>query len=374
MKIVVSGSSGFIGSNLMVFLSDTAKASSVIAFKSIFDLQGADILVHAAGVNRASEDFEFEAVNVDLTDKLSRYCAEKKIKFIYLSSVLAEKPSTVYGRTKLLGEVKAIDNFTEFKNIDNLSIVRLPNIFGKWCKPFYNSFVATFIHQAIHGEKLSVHNPLSEIQLVYIDDVCNYISGLINEPHMDGIYSTVQHVFENTVGGIAERVSKLWNWRCRNGENEIAFDLLDKYLYSTISSYLNPLQHQIAIQTNTDHRGSFTEFVKSGFKDQYSILTINPGSSRGGHFHHTKIERFLVLVGEVEYVFVGANEFIGDQLIQPEKKVSFVVGAKHQSVVETPAGCVHWLHNHGLETAIVSVWTNEIFDISYPDTYSRDLV
>jgi UDP-2-acetamido-2,6-beta-L-arabino-hexul-4-ose reductase len=368
MKVLVTGSNGFIGNNLRVHLSERSELE-VVTFSREDDLaslslklDGVDFVFHLAGVNRPENVEEFTSGNTELTSALCRAILKTKrlIPLIYTSSAQAELESP-YGQSKRASE-KVL---TEFSNHSGspVYLFRLPNVFGKWCKPNYNSAVATFCHNVAHNLTVQVNDADVKLRLVYVDDVVkNFISimdGVLAEPG----FNNINPVYELTVGDLAEKIHLFKDSR-QSLLTEAVGTSFDRALHSTYLSYLEPEQFSYPLIKHEDARGVFVEMLKTKDSGQVSYFTAHPGITRGGHYHHTKTEKFLVLKGNAlfkfSHVLTGEGHEIKTQGDVPQ-------------VVETVPGWTHDITNVGEGELIVMLWANEIFDHENPDTYAMPL-
>jgi len=368
VKVLITGSNGFLAKNLRVHLSERTDVE-VICFtrkqsaeQLISLLDGVDFIFHLAGVNRPENVEEFEQGNVDLTRSLCSAIEEsaRPIPLIYSSSIQAELDNP-YGNSKREAEDVLLQLF---KNTDSpVYISRLANVFGKWCKPNYNSAVATFCHNISQGLSVQINDPSSLIRLVYVDDVVHRFISIMDEAVVDQHYFTIEPQYEITVGTLVNKLNSFKESR----ESLIVEHVgtgLNRALYSTYLSYLKPEQFAYDLVKHEDPRGVFSEMLKTKSSGQVSYFTAHPSITRGGHYHHTKNEKFLVVKGEALFKF---RHVITDEFY--ELKVS---GVKPR-VVETVPGWTHDITNVGNDEMIVMLWANEVFDKNAPDTYAKPL-
>ena len=369
MKILVTGAKGFIGKNLCVRLREDefdvlecTRETTPAALKKL--LSTCDYVVHLAGVNRPDNDSEFEDVNHQLTNQLCTALSrsERKIPILFTSSTQAGN-GTAYGSSKDSAE----KTLMQYQNDSNtaVTVYRLPNVFGKWCRPHYNSVVATYCHQIANNQPIHISAPDKELTLVYIDDVINSFIQTIKQPPATVSYQVVPvaPTHQLSLGSLAE---KIYSYK-ESRESLIVGDVgvgLDRALYSTYLSYLNTSSFTYELKGHADDRGNFAEVLKTKKNGQFSFFTIKPGQTRGGHYHHTKTEKFLVLTGTAIFRFrhIVSNE-------QCEVQTS----ESSSEVVETVPGWAHDVSNPGPETTTVMLWANEIFDPESPDTFSTNL-
>lgn len=364
-KILVTGSAGFIGKNLIERLHREADLE-VMTFKNGDKtellhgyLDRADFIFHLAGVNRPENEDEFEQTNKGLTDQIVNYLKKmnKKTKIIFSSSLQAELDNP-YGLSKKRAEESLID----FCNATNneICIFRLPNVFGKWCKPDYNSVVATFCNNICHDRDITIHDPDKVLSLVYIDDVVEGFVDCINEEHAaGGYYRHIEPVHQTTVGNIANKIYEFKDIR----KSLLIPDLSDKftkYLYTTYLSYLPQKQFGYDLPVYKDERGSLFELIKSQNAGQIFVSTSKSGVKRGNHYHNTKVEKFCVIKGKAVITF---------RHIHSDEILEYVVSDQNIQIIDIPPGYTHALENLLDDELIVLFWANEVFDQTRPDTY-----
>mgnify|MGYP006137595373 CR=1 FL=1 len=366
MKVLVTGSNGFIGNNLRVHLSERndievitfSREDDLDAFGSMLD--GVDFIFHLAGVNRPKNVEEFTLGNTDLTSALCQAIIQTKrlIPVIYTSSVQAELDNP-YGESKKASEQVLMDFSAQTES--PVYLFRLPNVFGKWCKPNYNSAVATFCYNIAHNLPVQINDANAKVRLVYVDDVVKYFMSIMDGALVELGLNNVNPVYEMTVGGLAEKIQLFKNSR-QSLLTEPVGTGLDRALHSTYLSYLKPEQFSYELTKHEDPRGVFVEMLKTKNSGQFSYFTAHPGITRGGHYHHTKTEKFLVLKGNALFKF--RNVLTDDSY---EVKTTDNV----PQVVETVPGWTHDITNIGEDEMIVMLWANEIFDREKPDTYAK---
>lgn len=369
MNILVTGANGFVGKNLVATLKlqPEIQVFEYIRDSSDADLdaytQETDFVVHLAGVNRPKDDTEFMEGNYGLTSillaKLLQH--ENKAPILMTSSIQAELDNP-YGRSKLAGEELLRDYGVE--NRIPTYVYRLPNLFGEWSKPNYNSVIATFCSKIANKEEISVNNPNTQLTLAYIDDVVaefmRAMHGKVNKENGYGAIPTVYHV---TLGEVAELIKSFKESRQSLLVPDMANDFVKK-LYSTYLSYLPEDKFSYPLTMHQDERGSFTEFVKSANGGQVSINMSKPGITKGNHWHHTKNEKFLVVKGE------GVIRF---RHISNEEIIEYHVSGDKLEVVDIPVGYTHSIVNSGPDDMVTVMWVNELFDPNNPDTYFMEV-
>ena len=368
MKVLVTGSNGFVGNNLRVHLSERNEIE-VVTFSRDDDLgalgsklDGVDFVFHLAGVNRPKNVEEFALGNADLTSALCQAIIQTKrlIPVIYTSSIQAELDNP-YGESKKAAEHVLMDFSAQVGSL--VYLFRLPNVFGKWCKPNYNSAVATFCYNIAHNLPIQVNDANAKVQLVYVDDVVKSFMSIMDGALVEPGLNNVNPVYEVTVGGLAEKIQLFKDSR-QSLLTEPVGTGFDRALHSTYLSYLKPEQFSYELTKHEDLRGIFVEMLRTKDSGQFSYFTAHPGITRGGHYHHTKTEKFLVLKGSALFKF--RNVLTDDRY---EIKTTNNV----PQIVETVPGWTHDITNIGVDEMIVMLWANEIFDRESPDTYAKPL-
>ena len=367
MKIVVTGAKGFIGKNLCVMLREHGHHDIVEVDRETSQemlakyLSEADFVYHLAGINRPKDDVEFQLGNAELTCFIAEQLKQssKQVPLVISSSTQAERDNA-YGQSKLLAE-KAVEQYGNDTGAAYY-IYRFPNVFGKWCKPNYNSFVATFCYNTLNGLAITINDSLAQVTLVYIDDVCHSLISLLDGSVNSG-FKTVSPEYPTTVGEIADLLLAFKESR-GNLITENVGSGLYRALYSTYLSYMSPEQFSYAIPSYGDERGVFSEMLKTKEAGQFSFFTAHPGITRGGHYHHTKNEKFLVVKGKALFKF---------EHIATGERYELQTDSSSPRIVETVPGWSHDITNIGDEEMIVMLWANEIFDREAPDTFAKPL-
>lgn len=364
MNITIIGSNGFIGSNLSLSLEDES------SFEKLFKIttksprkelktaiNSSEIVINLAGVNRSKSDDDFIDVNVNFAREIATMVSKspKTQKLLYASSAHAGRDD-IYGKTKFQGE-EAVKEILKKTNKEYL-IERFPGIFGKNCKPYYNSVVATFCYNIANGKENIIDDPSAEINICYIDDVIAYIRKRITRQDKE---IKLEPVYSIRVGDLDSKIKLI-----ANSENFIP-DMgcsLTKKLHATYLFYKKPNDFVTDLIVHEDIRGSFSEIVKTEKGGQFSFVTANPGQKRGVHYHHTKTEKFLVLSGKA--IFKQKNLFTGEVY-------EFFLDSDTPKTIDSIPGHVHSIENVGDEKLIAVIWCNEIFDKDNPDTFFREM-
>ncbi|EOU1491546.1 NAD-dependent epimerase/dehydratase family protein [Clostridium perfringens] len=364
MKVLVTGAKGFIGKNLVSTLDREDKYEIICIDRenSKEELEkgvlNSDFIVHLAGINRPKNEEEFFEGNTGLTEEIIEILKEnnKNTSILITSSIQADLDNA-YGQSKKGAEEALIKYMADTKG--NVFIFRLPNVFGKWCRPNYNSAIATFCHNIARREEVWISDPTKEMTLVYIDDVVRNIKNVIdNEKTYIPGYQNVDIEHKATLGEIVDLINSFKESRkslmIPNMENE-----LTKKLYSTYLSYLPEKDFSYPLKMNVDNRGSFTEFIKSKDRGQVSVNISKPGITKGNHWHDTKNEKFLVVSGE------GVIRF---RKVDSEEIIEYKVSGEKLEVVDIPVGYTHSIINTGERDMVTIMWVNEIFNQEKPDT------
>ena len=366
MRVLVTGSNGFIGKNLIVRLNELdIQVATFTRDNVIQDLEelikDTDCVVHLAGENRPKDDKDFGAVNTGLTTFICDVVRSsgKKISIILASSAQADLDNA-YGKSKLDAEIAV--KTLEIDTNCPVHVYRLPGVFGKWCKPHYNSVVATFCHNISHDLPIQVNNPEFGLSLAYIDDVVEeFIKVMRGGVRDDQEKLSVQPEYKIKLGDLADQIKMFREGRDSLITERVGGGLVSK-LYSTYLSYISPEQFSYSIPSYGDERGMFAEILKTKDSGQFSFFTAGPGVTRGGHYHHSKTEKFLVIQGEAKF---GFRHIVSDETYK------IVVTSKDLKIVETVPGWSHDITNIGAEEIIVMLWANEIFDPDNPDTIAH---
>jgi UDP-2-acetamido-2,6-beta-L-arabino-hexul-4-ose reductase len=366
MKVLVTGAGGFIGKNLVVHLQERSEIE-VLRFvrgESFGDLAAkvarADFVFHLAGVNRPQDDAEFAQGNCELTQALcdAIRAAGKPVPVVYTSSTQAERENA-YGVSKRGAEDALRELAAETGQ--PVWIYRLPNVFGKWCRPNYNSAVATFCHNIVNDLPITVNDPAAQLRLVYVDDVAQAFLSHLGAQAQGLQFAEVSPVYETSVGQLADQLRAFKRSRTDLLTEPVGQGLV-RALYSTYISYYPTEQFAYPLVKHEDPRGVFVEMLKTRDAGQFSYFTAHPGITRGGHYHHTKTEKFLVIKGRARFGF---------RHIDTGATYEYFTSGAEPEVVETIPGWSHDITNVGDDEMVVMLWANEVFDRQKPDTVTH---
>ena len=366
MNILITGAKGFMGRNLTHTLRTLRPEDTLylIDMNSNADEMAtaaceADFVFHLAGVNRPKDPSEFMQGNGDLTQQLMTLLENGKKPPVWLSSSIQAALDNPYGQSKRAAEA-AVRAYGERNGVQTY-LYRLPNVFGKWSQPNYNSAVATFCHNLSRGLPITVNDPSVKLNLVYIDDVVNECLHALNGCATKGEngYCKVEPVHSILLGDMAELLTSFRDMRDHLDTPDQS-DPLTAKLYATYLSFLP--EHDFARQavTHSDYRGSFTELIHLAGHGQVSVNISKPHITKGEHWHHTKHEKFIVLSGE------GVIRFR-----KPEEStvITYRVSGDVFQVVDIPPGYTHNIENTGDVDMVTLMWANEVFDPARPDTF-----
>jgi UDP-2-acetamido-2,6-beta-L-arabino-hexul-4-ose reductase len=365
MKILVTGAKGFIGKNLIAELKNQ-KYKDILEYDIDIDpafledyCKGVDFVFHLAGVNRPTQQSEVVKGNFVFTSTLlDALKIDNNTCPVMISSSAQAALDNPYGQSKKAGEDLM---FAYAKETDaKVLVYRFPNVFGKWCRPNYNSAVATFCNNIANDLPITINDRSAVVNLVYIDDaVEELINALKGKENSTGEYCEVPVVHTVTVGEIADLIRSFKNSR----EESFIPDMSDEFtnkLYSTYLSYLPKDQFSYPLKMNVDNRGSFTEFIKTPDRGQVSVNISKPGITKGNHWHHSKNEKFLVVSGKgvIRFRKIGSDEII-----------EYYVSGEKLEVVDIPTGYTHNIENLSDSDMVTVMWANECFSTEKPDTY-----
>lgn len=369
MKILVTGAKGFIGKNLIAELKNRE-------YNDIYEcdintteeqlnsyVKDCDFVFHLAGVNRPKDEEEFMKGNFGFTSTLLDKLKENNNKspILITSSIQAELDNP-YGKSKKAGE----DLMFEYEKETGAKAIvyRLPNVFGKWCRPNYNSAVATFCNNIANDLPITVNDPNVVMKLVYIDDVVEeFISALNGKYNEDGKFCKIKTVHTIKLGEIVDLIYSFKNSRDTLNVANMN-DEFTKKLYSTYLSYLPKDKFAYDLNMHIDNRGSFTEFLRTNGQGQVSVNISKPGIVKGNHWHNTKNEKFLVVSGNGKIRF---RKYDSDEVIE------YNVSGEKLQVVDIPVGYTHNIENIGNTDMVTIMWANEPFNPDIPDTYFMEV-
>lgn len=385
MNILVTGAKGFVGRNLIETLYNIKMGkdkswgmdSDITIYEydlgtdpELLDVycKNADFVFHLAGVNRPQNVEEFMEGNFGFTsvllDTLKRY---ENTCPIMISSSIQAALANPYGESKKAGE-DLLFNYNKETGA-KVYVYRFPNVFGKWCRPNYNSAIATFCNNIAHDLPIKVNDPSVNMTLVYIDDVvAELINALDGKPHLNDegfCYVPVEH--KVTLGEIVELIYSFKESRETKLVPDMTGGSLSKKLYSTYLSYLPENAFSYPLKMNVDARGSFTEILRTKDRGQFSVNISKPGISKGEHWHHTKNEKFVVVSGEglIQFRKVGTDPATGKSY----PVIDYHVSGDKIEVVDIPTGYTHNIINKGETDLVTFMWCNECFDPEKPDTF-----
>ena len=369
MRVLVTGSKGFIGKNLICHLKEQndieiVEFSREQNFSDIAkNLSTIDFIFHLAGVNRPNDVKEFYTGNTELTSQIIDEIENQHldIPILITSSIQAELDND-YGKSKKQAEEKV----HEYGKKHQVYIYRLHNVFGKWCRPNYNSVIATFCYNIANNLNITINDKDKVLSLVYIDDVIYEFLNVLRTKKPSCVKNDICYVspvYEKNLGYIADLIKSFKEsmesiWVPETGDEFV------KKLFSTYLSYVNLDDMVFTPQMNVDERGTFTELIRTKHDGQVSVSVSKKGIIRGNHYHHTKMEKFIVVQGKAKITF--KHVLTGD-------KKEYLVDDKAFKIVNIPVGYSHKIENIGNSKMILLIWCNELFDKSKPDTYYKEI-
>ena len=385
MRVVITGADGFIGKNLRLHLAELGHADVACIMLDTppsaaqAALARADFVFHLAGVNRPQDPAEFATGNAGLTQTVcGALAAAGRRATVVLASSTQAALDNPYGRSKLASE-QAVRSYGAATGAA-VHVFRLTNVFGKWAQPNYNSAVATFCHNITRGLPITVNDPAAPLQLVYVDDVIDRFVQLMDDSRhceeerrgnpgsldcraalaMTGEqgFATVAPQYNTTVGELARQIQAFKDSRATLITERVGTGLV-RALYATYVSCLPPDKFAYPVPQHGDARGVFVEVLKTPDCGQFSYFTAHPGITRGGHYHHSKTEKFLVIKGQARFRFRHMQTGQTHELLTSDSK---------PEIVETVPGWTHDVTNIGTDEMIVMLWANEVFDRDRPDT------
>lgn len=365
MKILVTGANGFIAKNLIAELKNQ-KYTDVLEYSRdtepyLLDsyCEVCDFVFHLAGVNRSQNQEEFMEGNFGFTSVLLDLLKKHNNKApVMISSSTQASLDNPYGKSKKAGEDLLFSYGRETGA--KVLVYRFPNVFGKWCKPNYNSAVATFCHNIAHDLPIQVNDPSVVMNLVYIDDVVEeLIMAIDGKENRNEDFCEIPVVHTITLGEIVELIKSFKESRKTLNVPNMA-NSFEKKLYSTYLSYLPTDKFSYPLKMIVDNRGSFTEIIRTIDRGQFSVNIAKPGITKGNHWHHTKNEKFLVVSG---------NGLIRFRKIDTDEIIGYYVSGDKMEVVDIPTGYTHNIINVGDTDLVTFMWANEVFNPDKPDTY-----
>lgn len=371
-RVLITGANGFLGKNLQLHLVERPDVQVVLYTRHDRPaqlpelLRGVDVVFHLAGVNRPQDSAEFQAGNADLTRQLADAVAKesresgKSVSVVFTSSTQAGLDNP-YGKSKREAE-QALFSLGEQHGVP-VHVFRLPNVFGKWCRPNYNSVVATFCHNIARDLPIQVNDPASALTLLYVDDVLSRFMQIMNgqaSVPAPGEFADVSPQYQTTVGALAGQLQGFRGSRATLMTDRVGQGLT-RALYATYVSYLPVEAFAYEVPQHRDPRGVFVEMLKTPDAGQFSFFTAHPGVTRGGHYHHSKTEKFLVIKGQARFRF---------RHMQMGQTHELNTSGDMPQIVETVPGWTHDITNVGPDEMVVMLWANEVFDRARPDTFS----
>ena len=369
--VLVTGAQGFIGKHLVEALRRRAD-TEVIVFHRGMELSSlaevlprVTVIHHVAGVNRPVEPADFQTGNHGLTTELCGILAELRLSplIVYASTTQAALDNP-YGRSKRQAE-ETLERWA-VAGEGRAVIFRLTNVFGKWCRPNYNSVVATFCHNITRDLPITVSDRSRELELVYVDDVVAAFLAAEEKSIAPGTYiaATIPRTYRVTLARIADTLQAFRAMRSTLAVPDMG-DEFNRRLYATYLSYLERGDFAYALQQRSDPRGTLAEFVKQEGMGQIFVSRTLPGITRGNHYHHTKTEKFLVMEGEA---IVRFRSILGGEVIE------YPVKGHDLLVVDIPPGYTHSIENVGRTELITLFWASEVFNPAAPDTVAKNVL
>jgi len=365
---LVTGANGFIGKNLVLRLNELenvrvstfVRGDDVALFSQL--LPQVDAVVHLAGENRPADEESFSQVNFELTSYIcntidkSFKSTGRHVPLVFASSTQADQDNS-YGRSKFAAEgaIQKLANSTGNPCV----IFRLPGVFGKWCRPNYNSVVATFCHNIARDLPIQINDPTYCLQLVYVDDVITALCLALESPKLGCIQSKIDPEYTVRLEELANQIRAFGDCRTTLTTERVGTGFL-RALYATYVSYLPKEKFSYELPQYVDQRGVFVEVLKTQDSGQFCYFTVHPGITRGGHYHHTKSEKFLVIKGEALFRFRN---------LMTNELVELRTGGDDPIIIDTIPGWEHDITNIGRDEMIVMLWASEVFDRTNPDTF-----
>jgi len=365
MKLLITGSGGFVGKNLVEFLKTKEDVELYLydthnTYENLNDFcKDCDVVVNLAGVNRTQDNAQFVKGNLGVVEDVVHLLKKNNniCPIIYSSSIQAQLDND-YGKSKKMAE-DFLFNYSKENNIP-VYVFRFSNLFGKWSKPNYNTVIATFCYNIARNIEIQITDRNKELTLAYIDDVVEEIyNAILGKPNMVGKFCEVKTLYNKKLGEIADLIFKFKETRINLNVINTSDDF-EKKLYSTYLSFLPENDFSYSIKTNISERGSFTELFRTENSGQFSVNIAKPGVTKGNHWHNTKNEKFIVVKGKAEICF---RQPFSDEIIKYE------VSGDEIKIVDIPCGYTHNIKNVGKEDLVFVIWCNECFNKDEPDTY-----
>jgi UDP-2-acetamido-2,6-beta-L-arabino-hexul-4-ose reductase len=369
MRVLVTGAKGFVGRNLAIHLTEAGhemvpliRDTPESEYPALVSRVGA--IIHLAGENRPADPVMFDVVNRGMTEQLLACAALGPVLPVLFASSIQAGNASAYGASKLAAE-ELVEAYATAHHA-HATIARFPNIFGKWCRPNYNSAVATFAYNAARDLPLPVKDPAAPLPLIYVDDavrmILDWLAGLGGSA--PGIVrAEPSPVYETSVGAVADAMRGFAELQHGHPVGDVGVGL-ERALYATYVSYLPPERFSYPLTVHADPRGRFAEVLRTSSSGQFSFFTAGPGVVRGGHYHHTKTEKFLVVQGRARFRFRNVDD---------GQEHTFEITSAEPCVVDTIPGWAHDIANVGEDELIVLLWANELFDRERPDTVAQPL-
>jgi UDP-2-acetamido-2,6-beta-L-arabino-hexul-4-ose reductase len=363
-RILITGGRGFLGRNLAAHLLERKDSETIVFDRedSAEDLDKylleADVIFHLAGVNRPQNLIEFETGNAGLTAQLCQFLKDNRRspKIVFSSSIQAASDNP-YG----LSKAKAEEELRQFAAETGacVRIYRLKNLFGKWCRPNYNSVTATFCHNIAKDLPIAISDPTRALELSYVDDVVTAFLSEIDGRQTAGEAGAEIPTYKIQLGDLAGRIQAFHEMRTTLTLPDFA-DWFNRALYATYLSYVPSPALRHSLEIKSDARGSLTEFIKQKHMGQIFVSRTKPGVTRGNHYHHTKTEKFFVVEGD---------GLIRMRAIEGGPVDEYRVSGSAYQVIDIPPGFTHSITNLGLGEMVTLFWASEVFDPNRPDTY-----
>lgn len=370
MKVLVTGAKGFVGRNL---ISQFRYQDNIELYEYDLDTpqemldiycRSSEFVYHLAGVNRPEELSDYMEGNWGFTFRLLNTLKKfnNSCPIMMASSIQAVKDN-LYGKSKLAGEL-LLQKYSS-QTGSQIYVYRFPNLYGKWSMPNYNSVVATFCYNIARNLPITVHDSNTDLDLVYIDDVIYELASLLeHRGHVDTDgYYYVPNVTSVTVGRLAELIKSFSNYQTNLGLPQLN-DVFQRNLYATYLSYLPYEKMAYPLKMNSTEKGSFTELLRTADKGQVSVNILKPGITKGNHWHHTKVEKFIVVSG---------SGVVKQRRVDDDEVYEFAVTAQNLEVIEILPGFTHTIANTGDSDMVTVMWCSECYNSEYPDTYYMEL-